>query len=223
MYKKVFLGIITILATAAILTVPSSVPQVSYAQTNQDLESSILDVHNSERADVEVQPLTWSNSLADGAQTWAQQIATTGKFAHDPVNTGLTCTSNCRGENIAGFFTSVSEPDGGQSKWAAEKSDYNGQTNTCTPVSPSVTCGHYTQMVWQNTHEIGCGTAPPGAGGLPYSILVCRYDPPGNYPGQLPYGAAAPPADQGAAAPPADQGAAAPPADQGGGGGGGEN
>ena len=183
MYKKVSLGIITILATAAILTVPSSVPQVSYAQTNQDLESSILDVHNSERADVGVEPLTWSNSLADGAQTWAQQIATTGKFAHDPVNTGLTCTSNCRGENIAGFFTSVSEPDGGQSKWAAEKSDYNGQTNTCTPVSPSVTCGHYTQMVWQNTHEIGCGTAPPGAGGLPYSILVCRYDPPGNYPG----------------------------------------
>ena len=180
-------------------------------------------MHNSERADVGVEPLTWSNSLADGAQTWAQQIATTGKFAHDPVNTGLTCTSNCRGENIAGFFTSVSEPDGGQSKWAAEKSDYNGQTNTCTPVSPSVTCGHYTQMVWQNTHEIGCGTAPPGAGGLPYSILVCRYDPPGNYPGQLPYGAAAPPADQGAAAPPADQGAAAPPADQGGGGGSGEN
>ena len=39
MYKKVSLGIITILATAAILTVPSSVPQVSYAQTNQDLES----------------------------------------------------------------------------------------------------------------------------------------------------------------------------------------
>ena len=39
MYKKVSLGIITILATAAILTVPSSVLQVSYAQTNQDLES----------------------------------------------------------------------------------------------------------------------------------------------------------------------------------------
>ena len=121
MYKKVSLGIITILATAAILTVPSSVLQVSYAQTNQDMESSILDVHNSERAAVGVQPLTWSNSLADGAQTWAQQIATTGNFNHDPVHTGLTCTGPCYGENIAGFITSASEPDGGQNKWAEGK------------------------------------------------------------------------------------------------------
>ena len=40
-------------------------------------------------------------------------------------------------------------------------------------------------MVWQATTEIGCGTAPPRSGtpnGLPYSILVCRYDPPGNEP-----------------------------------------
>jgi pathogenesis-related protein 1 len=180
-----------ILAAAAILTVPSS--EVSYAQPNQNLESSILDVHNSERADVGVAPLTWSNSLADGAQTWAQQIATTGIFDHDPVHTGLYCTGPCYGENIAGFFNDVSEPNGGQSKWAAEKSDYDGATNTCTPVSPSVTCGHYTQMVWQTTTEVGCGTAPPGAGGLPYSILVCRYSPPGNDPNQLPYTAAAPP------------------------------
>jgi hypothetical protein len=192
MYKKVILGIITILATAAILTVPSSELQVSYAQTNQDLESSILDVHNSERDAVGVTPLTWSNNLAAGAQTWAQHLATTGQFAHDPVNTGLSCTGPCYGENIAGFFTSVSEPDGGQSKWAAEKSSYNGETHTCTAV-----CGHYTQMVWQNTREVGCGTAPPNGqpspGGHAFSILVCRYDPPGNYPGQLPYGAAAPP------------------------------
>jgi pathogenesis-related protein 1 len=219
MYKKISIKIALILVTATFLTVPLSVLQVSYAQTNQDLESSILDVHNQERAAVGVQPLTWSNSLANDAQTWAQQIATTGIFNHlDNQHTGPTCTGPCYGENIAGFFTSVSEPNGGQSRWAAEKSSYNGQTNTCTAV-----CGHYTQMVWQATTEVGCATAPPGAGGLQYSILLCRYSPPGNYPGQLPYGAAAPPADQGAAAPPADQGAAAPPADQGGDGGGNEN
>ena len=49
MYKKVSVGIITILATAAIMTVPSSVLQVSYAQTNQDMQT-VLDVHNRERA-----------------------------------------------------------------------------------------------------------------------------------------------------------------------------
>jgi pathogenesis-related protein 1 len=200
MYKKVsILCIITILATAAILTVPSSVPQISYAQTNQDLERSILDVHNRERGAVGVAPLTWSNSLAAGAQTWAQQIATTGRFAHDPVYTGISCfqarTNPCYGENIAGFFTSVSEPDGGQTKWVNEKSSY--------PPYDLFANGHYTQMVWHNTKEIGCATAK---GVQAYSILVCRYDPPGNSGG--------PPFGQGAAQAVGEEDTGFPPADQ---------
>jgi pathogenesis-related protein 1 len=230
MYKKVSAKIIMILAAAAILTVPSSVLQVSYSQTDQDMQT-VLDVHNQERAAVEVQPLTWSNNLADGAQTWAQEIATTGNFKHDPVVTGLTCTGPCYGENIAGFNPSQgpSAPGEGVNLWVNEKSSYHGG-----PVDLYVN-GHYTQMVWQATTEVGCATAPPGAGGLPYSILVCRYDPPGNGEG-LPYGgpaqamgeedAAAPLQEEGAAAPFDDQGAAAPPdadgGDDGGGGGGGD-
>jgi hypothetical protein len=50
-----------------------------------------------------------------------------------------------------------------------------------------LTFGHYTQMVWRGTYVVGCGIAPPGAGGLPYSILVCVYYPPGNYIGRAPY------------------------------------
>ena len=131
---------------------------------------------------VEVAPLTWSNNLAAGAQTWAQHLATTGQFAHDPVHTGLSCTGPCYGENIAGFFNDVSEPNGGQSKWVAEKSLYHG--------GPSFyAVGHYTQMVWQKTKQVGCATAPPNGQPSPrghaFSILVCRYDPPGNYPNQL--------------------------------------
>jgi pathogenesis-related protein 1 len=193
LYKKVYLGIITILATAAILTFLSLELQLSYAQTNQDLERKILEVHNAERRAVGVAPLTWSSSLASDAQTWANHLAATGKFAHDPVHTGLTCTGPCYGENIAGFFRDVSEPDGGQSKWVAEKSLYRGG-----PVTQSnlYDVGHYTQMVWQYTKQVGCATAPPNGQAPPaghaYSILVCRYDPPGNYPNQLPYPAAAP-------------------------------
>ncbi len=199
MYKKVFLGIITILATAAILTVPSSVPQISYAQTNQDMQT-VLDVHNQERADVGVAPLTWSNSLAAGAQTWAQQIATTGKFAHDPVYTGLSCfqarTNPCYGENIAGFNPSkgISAPGEGVSLWVAEKSSY--------PPYDLYVNGHYTQMVWQNTKEIGCATAK---GVQAYSILVCRYDPAGNTGGE-PFGqGAAQAVGEDTGFPPADQ------------------
>ena len=211
---------------AAILTVLSSALQLSQAQTNGNLERKILDVHNSERAapSVGVAPLTWSNNLAAGAQTWAQHLATTGQFAHDPVHTGLSCTGPCYGENIAGFFNDVSEPNGGQSKWVAEKSLYHG--------GPSFyAVGHYTQMVWQKTKQVGCGTAPPIGQSPPrghaFSILVCRYDPPGNYPNELPYPAAAQPsqavgeeenANTESGALPIEQGAA-PPGESGGGGG----
>ena len=193
MYKKISIKIALILVTAAFLIVPSSVLQVSYAQTNQDMQT-VLNVHNSERAAVKVPPLTWSNSLADGAQTWATHLATTGQFAHDPVYTGLSCfqarTNPCYGENIAGFNPSKgpSAPGEGVDLWVKEKSKY-------TPGSPVdlYVNGHYTQMVWQATTKVGCATAPPNGqappNGHPYSILVCRYDPSGNGPPGVPYGA----------------------------------
>ena len=141
----------------------------------EDLASSILTVHNQERAAVGVPPLVWSNSLAAGAQTWAQNLATTGNFAHDPnIPKGV-------GENIAGFFPS-SGVGQGQSLWVNEKKDWHG--GVLTPENWSQT-GHYTQMVWKNTQEVGCGT---GSGaGHPFNILVCRYSPAGNFMGQAPF------------------------------------
>jgi len=38
-------------------------------------------------------------------------------------------------------------------------------------------------MMWSTTTSIGCGTAP----GPRYQITSCRYRPPGNFDGQLPY------------------------------------
>ena len=73
MYKKVSTKIIMILVTAAIVTVLSSVLQVSNAQSNTNLQS-VLDIHNQERAAVGVQPLTWSDSVATQAQAYADQL-----------------------------------------------------------------------------------------------------------------------------------------------------
>jgi pathogenesis-related protein 1 len=191
MYKKLYIKIALILATAAILTVPSSMLQVSHAQSNAEFQKSMLDVHNQERAAVGVQPLVWNDELAAGAKAWAEQVATTGDMVHSDY-----------GENIAGF----NEFGGGVSSWVNEK---NGYTVAPFQFDRDEAHGHYTLMVWQDTREVGCATAPPGAGGLDYSILVCRYSPSGNMEGELPYGHGAAPGlrlgEEDTGAPPAEQ------------------
>ena len=42
---------------------------------------------------------------------------------------------------------------------------------------------HYTQVVWHNTHEVGCGLSRAGG----EEILVCRYSRPGNIVGRRPF------------------------------------
>jgi hypothetical protein len=166
-----------ILVTAAIFTVPPSVLQVSHAQSNADLQSTVLSIHNRERAAVGAPALVWSDELAAGAQTWAEHLSTTGEFEHDP--------NNPDGENLAGFNPSlgVSAPGEGQQLWVDEKKDWNGGVLTAENWYPT---GHYTQMVWKDTKEVGCATA--SGSGHPFSILVCRYSPGGNVIGEAPYG-----------------------------------
>jgi hypothetical protein len=78
---------------------------------------------------------------------------------------------------------------------------------------PGGSAGHYTAMVWHSTSEVGCGTSSRAG----IAILVCRYNPPGNWEGQVPYGHGGAQAvgEEENAAPPFEQGAA-PPAESGG-------
>jgi uncharacterized protein YkwD len=145
--------------------------------------NAILAVHNSERAAVGVPPLVWSDTLAAGAQTWANQLLATGELEHS------TCCGAFKdyGENLAyagppGYKT---QPQLAQS-WADEKKDYV----PCNPCNYS-SIGHYTQMVWKDTKQVGCGFASgPGGAYAKYGgtdILVCQYTPPGNQNSQPPY------------------------------------
>jgi pathogenesis-related protein 1 len=197
MNKKVSVKIIIIMIIAAIFTVPSSVLQISHAQSDANFQNTILEIHNRERAAVGVPALVWSDELAAGAQTWADHVAALGTSVHS--------TTQGYGENIAwqgppgpGTLAPMVE------SWVNEKNGYN--------VAPfqwdrDVAHAHYTAMVWGTTTEVGCGMAS----GSENDFLVCRYRPGGNINGQLPYGQGAAPA---VAAPLQEEGAAAPPADQ---------
>ena len=150
-----------------------------------NIAESILAEHNKERALVGVAPLTWSDKLAADAQAWADHLSTTGEFAHSP---SFAAGKGEYGEAIAGLSnTTDSGIIDGQMRWAAEKDNpgYHGEPFYPDPKFTNGAPGHYTQMVWRNTTEVGCATAPAGA--LPFPVLVCRYNPSGNFYGQPAY------------------------------------
>jgi uncharacterized protein YkwD len=106
-------GTITTTDNSATLPTTSTASNNAGNAQGGDLANSILAVHNQERAAVGVPPLVWSDELAAGAQTWAEHLATTGEFAHNPNR------PNGVGESIAGFNPSkrISAPGEGQSLW----------------------------------------------------------------------------------------------------------
>jgi hypothetical protein len=44
----------------------------------------------------------------------------------------------------------------------------------------SMRTGHFTQLVWRSTKQVGCGHVQCKGN----DIYVCEYDPPGNWEGQ---------------------------------------
>ena len=54
--------------------------------------------------------------------------------------------------------------------------------NTAAICKPGKSCYHYTQVVWKDTTEVGCGINRKASGKMKM-LLVCNYDPAGNFPG----------------------------------------
>jgi uncharacterized protein YkwD len=142
-------------------------PSVSLSAPQQ----ALLDAHNKCRTKVKVPPLRWSNELANYAQDWANQLSKSNGFEHRPK-------PNQYGENMAGG----NSPTEAVNMWCSEEKKYDSTKNACR--GDSMSCYHYTQVVWRNTKELGCGIASSKDWG---KVFVCNYNPPGNFPGVRPY------------------------------------
>lgn len=132
----------------------------------------IVAAHNYWRDRVNVPALTWSPMLAQTAQQWANQLQSRG--------CPMQHSHNNYGENLAFFSNRDATPQMVAGMWADERNYYNHNNNTCRAGKQ---CGHYTQMVWRETNELGCGIAVCGS----KQVWVCNYAPAGNYRGQSPY------------------------------------
>ncbi|WP_375057171.1 CAP domain-containing protein [Zobellella sp. DQSA1] len=133
---------------------------------------ALLEAHNKAREEVGAAPLGWSARATGQAERWAGVLARRCILEHSQ-GSGF-------GENLfmgtQGFYDELD----GVRAWEEEKRDYRGQPLT-RELAPVV--GHYTQMVWPSSRELGCATSVCGNN----LILVCNYYPPGNYLGERAY------------------------------------
>lgn len=154
--------------------------------------SGILASHNQVRAQYNQQPLSWSDSLANYAQQWVNHLAKTQncEMIHRPNENGGPF-QQIHGENL--FWASPEELSSGVKKlqtfhptevvraWAEEVQFYDYQSNQC---QTGQDCGHFTQMVWHESRQVGCAKAICSDKS---QIWACNYHPRGNYIGEWPY------------------------------------
>lgn len=140
---------------------------------------AMLDNHNAERIRMGLPVLAWDESLARDATVWAAEMADTDQFDHDEASEA----AENQGENLwmgtRGAYSLAEMVDG----WVEEKKFY-----TAGRVFPEVSrtgkwedVSHYTQLIWKDTRHVGCALSKNAQ----WEYLVCRYDPPGNYEGEI--------------------------------------
>jgi hypothetical protein len=127
-------------------------------------QQEFVALHNAKRARHCAPPVAWSPQLAAAAQAYARQCKI---GVHDGQRGN-------QGENLAaGFATPAAVVDA----WYNEVSGYDYNRPGF-----SLPTGHFTQVVWRSTTQIGCALWNCGG----QQNWVCRYGPPGNFPNQFP-------------------------------------
>ncbi|PNH12923.1 Protein PRY1 [Tetrabaena socialis] len=131
----------------------------------------LLEAHNAARMLTGAANLTWSSSLANSAQDWSDGCV----FQHSRSGAG---------ENIAlGAYRTPMDLTRGVGMWVGELCNYDFNNPGF-----GMNTGHWTQVVWRNTRQLGCGyrvcpNGVDGSGSTTLGVLVCQYSPSGNYPG----------------------------------------
>lgn len=131
-----------------------------------------LKEHNAARAEFGSPPLQWSSRLAEEAQRWAAHLAQTNSWRHSKSD-----QRRGAGENLWRGSRGYFKPSQMIASFVDERVDFvPGRFPEVSRTGYWTDVGHYTQIVWPETREVGCALAT----GERFDVLVCRYWPAGN-------------------------------------------
>lgn len=164
---------------------PTAAPKAtqSTGETLTGFQKDCLRAHNEFRFNHGVPPLKWSAKLTRDAQVWANHLADTSSFDHDP-----TARAKDQGENLSYVWPAKRLCDYGERSedcfscrefvedWYNEYKDYDYNKGRAKTSDKVVT--HFTQIIWKSTRELGMSAAVGKDGSLK---VVARYSPVGNW------------------------------------------
>uniref|UniRef100_A0A0N5BKX2 SCP domain-containing protein n=1 Tax=Strongyloides papillosus TaxID=174720 RepID=A0A0N5BKX2_STREA len=131
----------------------------------KNMKERMLNESNEYRKHHRAPPLEINSTLAEMAQKYAEKLASTGIFAHDPNN-----RKDRTGENL-GFGSALNIAATVVKLWYDENEYYDYGSKQYNPKA-----GHFTQLVWKESTKAGFGVAKGSKG----YYVVCKYQPPGN-------------------------------------------
>jgi hypothetical protein len=137
----------------------------------------ILKTHNEERARLGIPPLRWNPALAANAQRWAAHLSTLNVLEHDD-------SLDVEGENLWRGSGGAYTPEDMVTLWIDERVAFrNGVFPDVSASGQWEDVGHYTQVIWRTTGQVGCALGEAGED----EVLVCRYMEGGNFEGEKTY------------------------------------
>ena len=172
-----FLSLLLLLAPCAGSAASRPMPSPNWPgpadRGEAELRGTILRLHNDARRAFGVTPLSWNAQLADAARGYAERMAATGIYDHDPTPgrrklMGENLWRGSRGVFSFEMMVGVMIDEG--------HLFHRGVFPAVSRTDQWRDVAHYTQIVWPTTTKVGCGLASNAT----TDYFVCRYAPTGN-------------------------------------------
>nr|XP_033817962.1 uncharacterized protein LOC117368424 [Geotrypetes seraphini] len=138
----------------------------SPSTSSEDFVQDFLKVNNMYRLRHGAKPLSLNQKMSNEAQTWAEHLLSQKTLKHSDTSYGENIWAKTGGPSTILTGQEVADT------WYKELKNYDFSN----PNHQAVT-GHFTQMIWRGSKEVGVGNATNGKGMF---VVVALYNPAGN-------------------------------------------